>query len=53
MTKLYRIEELYTTGWTLIDDEAQKLTKEQCDLMLNNYLSLGHNPNNLRAVIDN
>lgn len=52
MTQLYRVEELSTVGWSLIDEEAQKLTKEQCDLMLNNYLSLGYNPNYLRAVPD-
>lgn len=52
MTQLYRIEELFTNGWELIDDEARGLTKEQCDLMLNNYLSLGHNPKYLRAVHD-
>jgi hypothetical protein len=53
MTKLYRIEELCTDGWSLVDSEAQKLTREQCDLMLNNYLSLGKNPKYLRAVPDN
>ena len=52
MTQLYKIEELFTNGWVLIDESASKLTREQCDLMLNNYLSLGYNPNCLRAVPD-
>ena len=40
MTQTYRIETLYTDGWMLIEEEAKNLTKEQCDLMLNNYPSL-------------
>ena len=52
MTQTYRIETLYTDGWLLIEEEAKNLTKEQCDLMLNNYLSLGYNPKYLRAVRD-
>ena len=34
MEKLYRIEELTTEGWTLLDEKAVKLTKSQCDVML-------------------
>ena len=47
---IYRIEELFTNGWELIDESAQHLTKEECDQLLNYYLSQGYNPNNLRAV---
>ena len=46
----YRIEELTTTGWELIEEEAHHLTKEQCDLLLNHYLSAGYPPNRLRAT---
>jgi len=52
MNQLYRIEELYSHGWELIDESAQKLTKEQCDQMLRTYLNHGANPNHLRAVPD-
>ncbi len=52
MNQLYRIEELYSHGWELIDESAQKLTKEQCDQMLRTYLNHGVNPNHLRAVPD-
>jgi hypothetical protein len=52
MTQLYRIEEFYSSGWELIDDSAQKLTKEQCNQMLRTYLNGGTNPNHLRAVLD-
>ena len=52
MIQLYRIEELYSHGWDLIDEEAKQLTKEQCDQKLSVYLSAGYNPNYLRAVRD-
>lgn len=53
MENLYRIEELFTNGWELIDESSKKLTKEQCDQRLQDYLERGYNPNNLRAVRDN
>ena len=49
---LYRIEEFATTGWTLIEDTDQKLTKEQCDAKLQVYIGDGHNPNKLRVRRD-
>ena len=53
MEKLYRIEELTTEGWTLVDNKTCKLTKEQCDDKLNWYVNTGNvNPNRLRAVPD-
>lgn len=52
MTQLYRIEELFTAGWELVDPSAIKLTREQCDQRLQEYLSRGYNPNYLRAVPD-
>jgi hypothetical protein len=52
VTQLYRIEEMFTNGWTLIDESASGLTKEECDQKLQSYLSLGHNPQFLRAVPD-
>lgn len=50
--QLYRIEELFTDGWELIDESASSLTKEQCDQKLQYYVSVGYNPNYLRAVPD-
>ena len=51
MAKLYRIEELTTEGWTLVDNSTTQLTKEQCDEKLNWYVQTGNvNPNRLRAV---
>jgi len=53
MEILYRIEEYFTNGWELIDASASKLTREQCDQLLEEYLKRGYNPNSLRAVRDN
>ena len=53
MAQLYRIEELTTEGWTLVDNSTTKLTKEQCDAKLQWYVDSGNvNPNRLRAVPD-
>ena len=52
MEKLYRIEELTTEGWTLLDEKAVKLTKEQCDVMLEEFMASGVNANRMRAVPD-
>ena len=50
MANFYRIEELTTEGWTLIEYKAAKVTKERCDELLNLYVNGGQNPNRLRAV---
>ena len=50
----YKVIRLTTEGWTLADDQAQNLTKEQCDAKLQWYVDTGNvNPNRLRAVLDN
>jgi hypothetical protein len=53
VTQLYQIQTLYTDGWGLIEEDAKKLTKEQCDQLLNYYLTQGYAPNYLRAIPDN
>ena len=52
MEKLYRIEELTTEGWTLLDNQAVNLTKDQCDVKLNEFMAAGVNASRLRAVLD-
>ena len=52
MEKLWRIEELTTEGWTLLDDKAVKLTKDRCDVMLEQFLASGVSANRMRAVPD-
>ena len=41
-----------TEGWTLLDDKAVKLTKSQCDVMLNEFMASGVNASRMRAVPD-
>jgi hypothetical protein len=52
MEQHYKILQLFTNDWELIDEKAVKLTKEQCDHLLNYYVNEGVNPNHLRAVRD-
>ena len=47
----YKIIQQATSGWHLIEDRAQNLTKGQCDRMLKEYIRKGENPNDLRAVL--
>lgn len=53
MEKLYRIEELFTSGWELSDPRYVKMTKEECKLQLDLLIAEGCNPDRLRAVPDN
>tara|TARA_B100000965_G_C19112259_1_gene549593 strand:+ start:284 stop:454 length:171 start_codon:yes stop_codon:yes gene_type:complete len=48
--KLYRVEQLSTVGWELVDEKAVKLTKDQAKIVLENVISDGVNPNDLRAI---
>jgi len=50
MEKLYRIEELCTDGWAVIDEKAVKLTKDQASKRLDEAIADGMNPNRLRAI---
>ena len=50
MANFYRIVEIKKQGWTLIVDQAAKVTKERCDELLTQYVNSGQNPNRLRAV---
>ena len=52
MEKLYRLEELTTSGWELVDIDTVQLTKEQATAKLNDLIAEGYNPNRLRAAVD-
>ena len=53
MTQLYRVEELTTSGWNVVEIWDVKLTKEQATQRLNDLIAEGYNPNRLRATADN
>lgn len=50
METLYRIEEICTTGWELVDEKYTNMTKETTKEVLNQLIADGYNPNALRAV---
>lgn len=50
MEKLYRIEELCTTGWEIVDEKYRQMTKERTKEVLNELIAAGYNPNTLRAI---
>tara|TARA_R100000406_G_scaffold7126_1_gene4724 strand:- start:695 stop:865 length:171 start_codon:yes stop_codon:yes gene_type:complete len=52
MEKTWRIEQLVTTGWELIDEKYQRLTREQAKNALSQCIEDGYNPNALRAQPD-
>ena len=49
--KRYKILELVTTGYHLIDNRAYNLTKEDCNVMINRYIENGQSPNAIKAVL--
>ena len=50
----YKVVRLTTEGWTLADDSAVNLTKQQCDEFLRNQVDYeGVPPHQLKAVKDN
>ena len=53
MANTYRIEEEVTTGWTLISDPTENLSKEKAKEIYQNLVDReGYNPNRLRIVVD-
>ena len=47
----YKILELSTQGWTLVDSDSQNLTREECNQWIRNLLDQGANPNDFKAVL--
>jgi len=45
----FKIWQQYTSGWEVIH---RRLTKEECDALLNKLVLDGENPNYIRATID-
>ena len=50
--RFYRVEELCTDGWCILDEKAIKLTKDQAKARLESAIAEGLNPNRLRAIPD-
>ena len=52
MSRKYRVEHYYTTGWSIVDREAIKLSKDEARKWLEIKLAEGVNPDELRAIPD-
>ena len=49
----YKVMTQTTMGWTLFADQAQNLTKEECDKWIQDLLKGGANPNYFKVVANN
>ena len=52
MSRKYRVEQMFTTGWGLVSKDAIKLTKDDAKKILENMMLEGVNPDELRAIPD-
>ena len=52
MSRKYRVEQYYTTGWSVVDREAIKLSKDEARKWLEIKLAEGVNPDELSAIPD-
>tara|TARA_B100001250_G_scaffold309658_1_gene271600 strand:- start:433 stop:633 length:201 start_codon:yes stop_codon:yes gene_type:complete len=49
-TNKYKLLELSTNGWDLIDNKAQNLTKEDCDVWIQKAMDNGVAQNRLKVA---
>ena len=49
--KRYKVLELSTQGWSLIENNAQNLSKAQADVKIQESLDSGVAPNSLKVVV--
>jgi len=49
-TNRYKLLELSTNGWDLIDNKAQNLTKEECDSWIDKAMNNGVAQNRLKVA---
>ena len=52
MSRKYRVEQRFTTGWGLVSETSFKLTKDEAKKTLETLMSEGVNPDDLRAIPD-
>ena len=52
MSRKYRVEQRYTTGWSIVDKGAIKLSKDEARKWLEQRLAEGVSPDDLRAIPD-
>ena len=52
MSRKYRVEQYFTTGWGIVHKDAIKLTKDEARKVLEAMMLEGVNPDELRAIPD-
>ena len=52
MSRKYRVEQLFTDGWSPVDKDSIKLSKDEAKKWLERMLAEGVNPDELRAIPD-
>ena len=52
MSRKYRVEQYYTTGWSVVHQNAIKLSKDEAKKILEELMAEGVNPDSLRAIPD-
>ena len=52
MSRKYRVEQRYTTGWCVVSEKSIKLSKDEARKWLEKMLAEGVNPDELRAIPD-
>ena len=52
MSRKYRVEQKFTTGWGVVDERAIKLTKDEAKKVVEEVMAEGVNPDELRAIPD-
>ena len=52
MSRKYRVEQNFTTGWQVVNERAIKLSKDEARKWLEQMMAEGVNPDDLRAIPD-
>ena len=52
MSRKYRVEQKFTTGWGLVSETSFKLSKDEAKKILEELMAEGVNPDSLRAIPD-
>ena len=52
MSRKYRVEQNFTNGWSVVSEQAIKLSKDEARKWLEKMMNEGVNPDDLRAIPD-
>ena len=52
MSRKYRVEQKFTTGWGLVSETSVKLSIDEAKKILEALMAEGVNPDSLRAIPD-